>query len=720
MAEKTGDRYIFAQDAGGSMTDCFLIDDDGKFATGKYLTNHANESISYLGSLEDAARRWNMTSADIHKGARTSIYTGTTMVNILVARDGSKVGLLITRGYADLPIMERGLTWIGQSYEDILHQQLHEHTPWLVQPEDIKEVTERISVGSFYMQHHYMPGTVVIPLVEADVVKGVNELLDNGVEVIGILTLASYVNPVHEKRIAEIAHGIVDKRGVDVPIVVSYEICSVPNENERLKTLLLQCYMAEVARRRLFRVEATAKKEGYKHELLTLLSYGAVATIRYTKLAEAAISGPVGGLLGCKFISDFMGQPNIVGWDLGCTTCDVGLIAGGLLPVNKEPDFAGHRLRMPMIAIDSIGAGTSHVVHTDPVTKRITIGPDSVRADLGTCWKSSQITIGDIDLALLMLNPDYYLGGTIKVSRDNALKALEERVAKPLGQDVFDVSSKILDILHAKVADHINGVLLSRGLNPAEFTLLVYGAAGPLHLWGLARAMEFGAIVVVPWSAVFSAFGVAAAEYFHRYDKAVTCFVTPDMAEPVKLYQGGILSQAWQEMEERGYKDLEIEGISREKVSFRHGISARYVGQMSSWEVPVDVGRVQSAANLDSVIGSFEKMYTTIYPSAARFPEAGYQITEVYVEAKAEKPRPIIPSYPVRAKKPLKKAYKGQRKTYMDGEWMTFDLWEQDLLQAGNRIDGPAIIEHTQTTFIIPKDNYVELDKYKFMWYKKK
>src|SRR5512136_896127 len=126
MSENTGDIYIFAQDAGGSMTDCFLIDDEGKFATGKYLTNHANESNSYLGSLEDAAKRWNMTTADIHKRARTSIYTGTTMVNILIALDGSKVGLLLTRGFAHMPIIERGLTWINQTYEDILHQQLHE------------------------------------------------------------------------------------------------------------------------------------------------------------------------------------------------------------------------------------------------------------------------------------------------------------------------------------------------------------------------------------------------------------------------------------------------------------------------------------------------------------------------------------------------------------------------------------------------------------------
>ena len=720
MEKRAEERYLIAQDAGGSMTDCFLVDKDGTFSTGKFLTHPEDESISYLGSLEDAARRWEMTTAQIHQGAMSSTYTGTSMVNILVTRSGSKVGLLITRGFAHLPIMERGLTWIGQSYEDILHQQLHEHTPWLVQPENVKEVTERISVGSYYMEHHYFPGTVVIPLVEADVVKGVNELLDAGVEVIGVLTLACYANPVHENRIAEIAREMVKQRGLDIPVVASNEMCSVPNENERLKTLLLQCYIAEVARKKYFGVEEAARKEEYRHELLTLLAYGAAATIRYQKLAEAAISGPVGGLLGGKFIADFLGLPNIVCWDLGCTTCDVGLIASGLLPVKKEPEFSGHRLRMPMIAIDSIGAGCSHVVHADPVTKRITIGPESVRADLGTMYASDQITIGDIDLSMGFIDPDYYLGGTIKVNRDRALHELTERVAKPLGQDVYDVSSKILDLLHARVADHINGALLSRGLNPAEFTLLVYGAAGPLHLWGLARAIEFGTVVVVPWAAVFSAFGVAAADYFHRYDKAVTFFLTPQMTKDIKLYQGAVLSQAWQEMEERGYADLEAEGIPREDVTFRHGFSCRYIGQMSNWEVPVEVSRVQSLEDLDKIVSAFEKTYTSIYPSGARYPESGYQITEVYVEAIARKPKPVIPSYPLQGKAPPKKAYKGQRDVFFDGKWMTFDLWEQDLLEAGNRINGPAIIEHTMTTFLIPAENYVELGKYKFMWYRKK
>ncbi|MBL7119656.1 MAG: hydantoinase/oxoprolinase family protein [Dehalococcoidia bacterium] len=720
MADKVEERYLIAQDAGGSMTDCFLVDKEGTFSTGKFLTNPEDESISYLGSLEDAARRWGMTTAQIHQAALSSTYTGTSMVNILVTRRGSKVGLLITRGFGDMPIMERGLTWIGQSYEDILHQQLHEHTPWMVQPENIKEVTERISVGSYYMEHHYFPGTVIIPLVEADVVKGVNELLDAGVEVIGILTLASYANSAHEVRMAEIAREMVQQRGLDIPVVASYEMCSVPNETERLKTLLIQCYIAEVARKKLFFVEETARREGYKHELYTLLGYGAAATIRYQKLAEAAISGPVGGLLGGKFIADFLKVPNMVCWDLGCTTCDVGLIAGGLLPVKKEPEFAGHRLRMPMIAIDCLGAGCSHVVHADPVTKRITIGPESVAADLGTMYNSTEITIGDIDLSMRFIDPDYYLGGTIKVNRDRALHELTERVAKPLGQDVYDVSSKILELLHAKVADHINGVLLSRGLNPAEFTLLVYGAAGPLHLWGLERAIEFGEVIVVPWAAVFSSFGVAAADYFHRYDKAVTFFLTPQMTDDIKLYQGGVLSQAWQELEERGYTDLEAEGIPREAVSFRHGFSCRYIGQMSNWEVPVDVSRVQSLEDMDKVIGAFEKNYTSIYPAGARYPEAGYQITEVYVEAVAKKPKPVIPSYPLQGKEPPQKAHKGQREAYFDGKWTKFELWEQDSLEAGNRIDGPAIIEHTMTTLLIPPQNYIELDEHRFMRYKRK
>ncbi|OGO02332.1 MAG: hypothetical protein A2Y72_06300 [Chloroflexi bacterium RBG_13_53_26] len=720
MTDRTEKRYLLALDAGGTMTDTFAVDEKGQFVLGKSLTNHQNEAASYIASVADAAEDWGTTSSELHKKAISSTYTGTSMLNILLTQRGSRIGLLITRGFSHMPIMERGLTWIGQSYEDILHQQLHEHTPWLVQPEHVKEVTERISVGSFYMAHHYMPGQIVIPLIEEEARQGVKELLDEGVEVIGILTIGSYVNPMHEKRIAEIALEMTKQRGVDIPVVASYELCSVPNENERLKTLLIQCYAAETARRSLLNVEAAAKKDGYEYELLTLLAYGGAATIRYPKLCEAVISGPTGGLLGGKFMADFTGLRNMLCCDLGGTTFDAGLIAAGLIPVNKSPDFAGHRLRLPMVSIDSIGAGTGTVIHVDAVTKRIILGPESAGSAVGTCYTYPDITIGDIDLILGFLNEDYFLGGKVKLNRKKALQMLEERLAKPLGQDIYEVSSKVLELLHAHMCDHLSSMLLSKGLNPAEFTLLVYGGSGPLHLWGLGRGLTVGGIMTVPWAAAFSAFGCAAAEYFHRYDKAVTFFLTPDMEEAIKMYQGMGLSAAWQELEERGYEELEKEGIAREKVHFRYGVSARYIGQMSAWEAPVQKGRVESVEDLNNVVGSFERVYTTIYPAAARFPEAGYQITEVYVEAVAEKIKPMTLKYTLKDKKAPQKASKGQRDAYIDGKWLKFDIWEMDLLEAGNRIDGPAIIEHPMTTLVIPPQNYVDFDEHRFIWYKKK
>jgi len=717
MAEK---RYLLALDAGGTMTDTFLVDEEGSFVLGKYLTNKENEAVSYLGSVADAASYLGASSTDIHKMAVSCTYTGTTMLNILLTLRGSKVGLLITRGFAHLPILERALTWLGQEFEDVLHQQLHEHTPWIVQPEHIKEVTERISCGSFYMEHHYKPGQLVIDLVEEDVVKGVNELLDEGVEAIGILTLASYANPEHEMRIAEIARDIVKERGLHVLVVASHEICPVMNETDRLKTLLLQCYVAEVGRRQLFAVEEAAKKDGYRHELLTLLAYGAAANIRYPKLVEAIVSGPVGGLLGGKVVADLLGQPNVICCDLGGTTFDAGLIAAGLMPVKKQPDFAGHQLRLPMVSIDSIGAGTGTVIHVDEATRRITLGPESAGSAVGTCYRYPDITIGDIDLILGYLNPDYFLGGKVKLDRERALEMLQERLAKPLGQDVYETSSKVLDLLHSEMRDHISAMLLSKGLNPAEFTLTAYGGSGPLHAWGLERGLTLGSVLMVPWAAAFSAFGCAAAEYFHRYEKAVTFFEAPEMEEGARVYMGMVLSEVWQELEERAYEEMEAEGIPREQVRFRHWISARYIGQLTTWEAPVEKGRVENLEDFYKVIDSFEKVYTTIYPVAARFPDTGYQITEVSVEAIADKIRPFIPKYALSDKKPPKEAYKGQRDAYMDGKWSPFTLWEMDLLEAGNRVDGPAIIEHTMTTLVIPPENYVEFDEHKFIWYRKK
>jgi len=700
------------------MTDTFLVDEYGRFVLGKSLTNHDNEALSYISSVEDAGTYWDATIADVHRRATSAVYTGTTMLNILLTQSGSRVGLLTTRGFADLPVLERGLTWLGLPYEEVARQMLHEHTPWLVHPKHIREVTERISVGSYYMGHHYMPGHIVIPMSEEDVVSGVNELLDNGVEHIGILLLGSYINPVHEVRAAELAREVVVARGLDTPVTASHEICPLSRETERLKTLLIQCYVTRVAADQLLLVEQAAKGYGYQRSLLTLLSYGAVATIHHPRLVEAVVSGPTGGLLGSKALAGALGERNLICTDLGGTTFDVGLIVDGLMPVNTEPVFANHRLRMPMVNIDSIGAGTGTVIRADPQTQRITLGPESAGSDVGTCLAYPEITIGDIDVILGYLNPDYFLGGKVKLNAQRALEMLEERLAGPLGRDVYDASSKVLDLLYSQMCDHINAILSSRGLSPSDFSLIAYGGSGPLHLWGVERGLSLGSVLTVPWAAAFSAYGVAAADYFHRYDKAVTCMITPDMPDDVKLSRGMALHEAWRELEERAYRELATEGVDKDDIYFRYGMSGCYIGQLNTWESVTNTGRVETIEDLHDVIAAFEKTYATAYPVAARFP-TGHQISEVHVEAVTNRVKPVIPSYTLQGREPHSRASKGKRPAYMDGQWLQFDIWEMDLLDSGNRIDGPAIVEHPMTTLVIPPQNYIELDKHKFIWYRR-
>jgi len=713
-------KFLVALDAGGTMTDTFLVDEVGGFSLGKALTDKQDESKSYTESVSDAAKYAKLSAHQIHEKAVGVTYAGTTMLNILITGTGAKVGLLATKGFQYTPHLERGLTWLGLSYEDTMHMALLQHTPWLVDINNVRPVAERIKGPTWYPGCHMPPGTAVVPLREADVRKGVEELLDAGVESIAIVFIHSYENPVHEQRAAEIAKEIVKERGLDIPVVASYEICPIAFESERMKSILIECYAGRKAANQLFKVEAAAKGDGYKHELQTLLSYGATANIRYPRIYESIVSGPTGGLLGSKeLMGKLKGVDNLVCTDLGGTTFDMGLITKGMLPINMEPSFYGHKLSLPMLAIDSVGAGTGTVVHVDEQLKLIHLGPESAGSDVGTCYRYPDITIGDIDLILGYLNPDYFLGGAVKLNKQAALEALEERLARPLGQELYDVSGKVLDLLHTGMKNHLTSTLLSKGLNSADYTLIAYGGSGPLHMWGLVEDMDLAGVVTCPWAAAFSAYGVAAADYFHRYQKSVLCVLPAGMPGEVWLYMAQGLNAAWQELKERAYQELESEGYSREKVSFKYGIYARYLGQMVSWEAPVEKSTVETPEDVQNLINAFEKAYTTIYPAAARMPEMGYAITAVYCEAIVERIKPAIARYPLKGAKPPENAYKGQRDVYHRG-WMKFDIWEMDRLEAGNRIDGPAIIEHPMTTLVVPPENYVEFDEHKLISYRRK
>ncbi|MBS1843134.1 MAG: hydantoinase/oxoprolinase family protein [Actinobacteria bacterium] len=721
MAENgtNGRQYQLALDAGGTMTDTFLVDGNGEWALGKSLSSLEDESISYLESVKDACAVWDLDSSDVHAATASALYTGTAGANAVTTGDGKKVGLLVSIGQRETPILDRGFTWLEHHPEDLWKYQLHEHPRPMVDPEDIKAITERVASGSYLPPGvHYEAGRVVIPLDEDGVRTAVEELLESEVEVIGICFLNSPANPDHEHRAAEIAREVIDAAGADMKVICSVDICPRTKDHARTKSLLVECAAGQIVRQGLERVEKAAHGEGLNPGLHTLVGYGAAVDIRYPRLFETFVSGPIGGLLGGKAMAEVMDRENLVCVDLGGTTFECGLLVDRELSLTSEPNFQGHRLNMPMLDLQSIGAGAGTVIHVDPKVKRIQLGPKSAGYHVGICLDYPEITITDANVALGLLSPNNFLGGKIDLDRERAIEALEERLAKPLGMDVFDACAGVLDLQHAMLQDLISDTVAAKGYDPLKYTILVYGGAGPLHLWGMEGHVKFGGLATVPWAAAFSAFGAALADYFHRYEKAVNCSFLPELDDEEKVAVAAPMNAAWEQLERQALEELEAEGFSQDQVVIRRGISARYVGQLfSSWNAYVDRPRIDSVGDVDAVCAAFEETYAKTYPAGARHSEAGYLVTGVFLDAAVPKVRPVVRKYPMAGPEPSKSALKGHRDVYWNGSWVETPILDMDSIESGNRVKGPAVLEHPMTTMPVPEGRVARFDEQRVIWY---
>ncbi|WP_232796721.1 hydantoinase/oxoprolinase family protein [Kyrpidia spormannii] len=709
--------FIIAIDAGGTMTDCILVQPDGEFAVGKALSNREDEASSYLESVRDAASFLGLSSNDVHKSADSSVYTGTAILNTILTRSGAVVGLIVTRGFEHITVMEAGLTWVGEPQEHLLHQQLRRHTPPLVDPGNVIGVSERIAGNNMFPGRDVKPGEVLIPLNREEVRQAAERLITQGVEIIGIMFVNSYVNPNHELTAKEIVEEVARERGTRVDVVTSSEVAPVMKENYRVKSLIFQAHAAEKVRTQLKRVERAAQEEGLESPLYTLLSYGGAVTVDYPRLYETVISGPIGGLTGAQVVGNTLGIKNLVTADMGGTSFDVGLVVDHLIEVRRYADFARHRLATPMVAIDSVGSGAGSVVRVDQY-KRLHVGPESAGYKVGLCYQYPDLTITDINVALGFVDPDYFLGGKIKLDRDRALAGLEERVARPLGLDPFFAGEGVLEVIHSQMRDLMRSMLLSKGYNPSEFTALCYGGAGPVHMRGFTEGVGLAEVITVPWAAAFSAYGAACAEHYQRYERSHVTLLPPGLSLEDKQGLAENINSGFRQLEERAIAELKDSGIDPKTVMFRYGVYARYIGQLESFDTPLNF-RPRTVRDLDRIVDRFEEVYTKIYPEGARFPETGYAVTEIYIHAVVPRPRPELREHIVAGEKPDDSAFVGTRQVFYGGRWQQFDVWQMETLKAGNIVRGPAIIRDPMTTVVIPPKYEVAFDRFLVMHYRK-
>ncbi|MCS5635794.1 MAG: hydantoinase/oxoprolinase family protein [Myxococcota bacterium] len=710
-------RYLVACDAGGTMTDVIIVDEEGRSVIGKAPTSPQDESIGYMESFWEALEYMGISQEEgqnFGASVETAIYTGTSMLNTVINMSGYKTGILVTRGFEDIISQGRGSqTFIGAQWSEITHMQYRRHRTPLVPSQLARGVTERID----------MFGTPVIPLYEHEVRQGARELIaDEQVQAIAIIFLQSFVNPAHENRAAEICLEVMEELGQEVVLEVSNKVAPTTREISRANATVVQAYASDPARKQLYRIEEELAKTGYAHSLKTVLGYGGITNIRYPRLFEAAMSGPVGGLMGAKYLSSVIGEENIVCSDVGGTSFDAGTITAGVLPIDREPGFQGMYVNVPMLGITSIGAGTGTYIRVDPQTNRIKLGPDSAGGTPGPTFMeagNTTPTINDVNLLMGILSETNYLGGKVKINKDVSYKFFKEKVSDPLGMDVYEAAETCLELLNVMMREHlVNSLMVGHDLR--EYVLLGYGGGGPLHLLGYAGDFPWKAVCTVPHAGGFSAWGGACMDYSHRRHKSVGAVLTPDLDEATKLQYLQPVTGAWNELEAELRAELEEEGFEDDQVSVSRVVYMKYYGQLDDLEVDSPVDTLDTAGEMDALVKAFEDLYAKMFTLAARPDIGAYHITEVCVIAKVATVKPKLRKFELADKKPAEAAYKCSRPVYMRGEWRDADIWEMEKLVPGNEIDGLAVIEASNTTLLVPPEWHVRIDEHDIYWITRK
>ncbi len=687
---------VLGIDAGGTMTDTFFVDADGDFVVGKAQSTPDNEARGLIESSREGLEHWGLSLEEALSSIQTGVYSGTAMLNRVVQRKGLKTGLIVNAGMEDFHRMGRACqAYLGMAYEDRIHLNTHYYDDPLVPRHLTRGVMERID----------MFGDVVIPLREDTARQAAQELIAQDVEGIAISLLHSYKNPGHERRVRDIVAEEVEKAGKEIPVFASCDYYPVRKETHRTNTTVLEAFAAEPSRQTLKKISGEFKENGSKFDFRVMATHGGTISWKAKELARTIVSGPIGGVIGAKYLGEVLGYKNIACSDIGGTSFDVALITQGELTIQNDPDMARLVLSLPLVGLDSVGAGAGSFIRLDPYTKAIKLGPDSAGYRVGVCWADSGIdtvTISDCHVILGYLNPDNFLGGQVKLDRQRAWDAMKEQIADPLGISVEEAAAGVIELLDSDLRDYLKALISGKGYSPSSFTCFSYGGAGPVHTYGYTEGMGFEDVIVPAWAAGFSAFGCAAADFEYRYDKSMDINIAEEASDDAKEIEAKMINDAWHELAEKVLEEFELNGYTRDQVELQPGYRMQYRGQLNDLEIESPIESAKTAADWDKLVEAFNDKYGRVYAASARSPELGYSVTGAIMRGTVPIPKPNIPKEEEGPATPPEEAKLGTREFYRKGKWVDAQVYQMETLTPGNRITGPAIIESDATTFVVP------------------
>jgi N-methylhydantoinase A len=650
---------LLGVDVGGTFTDAVLLA-DGAVHTAKVPTTPREESAGVMRAVEAVLERAGADAGEVEVFAH-GMTVGT---NALLEERGARTALIATRGFADL--LE-----IGRQDRPHLYKLCAPKPAPLVETELRLEAAERMG-----------PEGVVEPLEEDEPERLAAKVEASGAESVAVCLLFSYLDPSHEREIAD----RLRQRLPHVHVSASHEVLPRFREYERSSTTVIDAYLSPLLGRYLGDLGEAAGDAGLPQPLVMRSSGGvAPAEEAAREGATTVLSGPAGGAVGAGLLARLSGDGNALGFDMGGTSCDVCVVEGGEVRRTDSRKIGGRPIQLPMVDVHTVGAGGGSIGWRDP-GGALRVGPQSAGADPGpACYGrgGSKPTVTDANLLLGHLAGDSRLAGGVSLDADAAERAIDS-LARPLGLGTLEAAAGILRVANQEMVRALRVVTVERGVDPRGFALLPFGGAGPMHAAAIAAELGIETILCPRAGGVLSAFGLCASE--RRRDTARTVMLSGS-----ELSAERIATEVAAMVEEIGA------GLPDE-ADARLTYKLRYAGQ--AFELPVPGPANPDPADL---IEGFERAHEERY--GHRDPDGEVVLVDVELAMVVAGPSP----QPVAATGETLE--QGARRIRFDGEWIEAPVLRGEPA-AGTEAEGPAIFELPEATFVVPPGWTTKVDEH--------
>jgi N-methylhydantoinase A len=663
---------VVGVDVGGTFTDLFFFDEaTGEAKTRKVPSTKGDQSLGFVEGIAQGQPDFAKLAAVVH---------GTTVgTNALLERKGAKTGVLMTAGFRDVLEMrrrDRRQTWGLWG----------EFVPAI--PRDLRaEVPERTLAD----------GTIRETVDLAAVAREAARLRDMGAEALAIVFVNAYANDANERAALAAAKAVWPNAYVSA----SHEILPEIREFERASTTALNAYLQPVVASYLKRLDERLKSAGAAAQLLIVQSNGGVMSVdTATRLpVRTALSGPAAGVIAAAHIAASAGFPDVLTGDMGGTSFDVALIAGGraALAAQTTVEF-GLVVRTPMIEITTIGAGGGSIAWVDR-GGLLQIGPESAGADPGpVCYGkgATRPTVTDANVVLGRINAERPIGGKLKaLDLAAAARAIDEAVGKPLKLDTYAAAEAIVRVANSRMAGALRLVSIERGHEPKRFALMPFGGAGALHAGALMKETGLGSTLVPRYPGVTSALGCVIADMRHDFVRTVN--------KPLDALDTSALAASIADASRDGRELIARAGVKLEGIATQVELDMSYVGQTHTLAVPLANETPDRAA----IQTAFESAYVAAFGRLLENVPARVLTLKVSVIGRRPKLDLALLAPKGGATAPI-----GKRQVRFAGAFHDTSIYDRLALPVDAVVPGPAILEQPDATTVIEPDLTARVDRF--------